>query len=226
VIVILALCGALALGMGYAVAETSTTQSSIRAAESFEGLWTKTKEECLDEDGPNSRTMIDLRNVVSGKPTPIFDQYENHCLIERKSVAGNDATLSVICFEFWENFTKRIEGTKATIKLSPGPNGGLMIDGKKYQYCAKQPTQSNVASNARRNASSAAIADAQRPSSETYEQGRVWEEQIKYGACTRLRDRLTDSSSDVAECRRMSSQQPLCKSYSGFANVWFDMASV
>jgi hypothetical protein len=135
-------------------------------------------------------------------------------LIERKDVVGNDATLTVTCFEFWENFTRRIEGTKATIKLMLGPHGSLAIDGKKYQYCANQPAQANAASTAER-----------QPSKETYEQGRAWDEQIRYGACSRLRDRRTDFPSDVAECKRINSQQPLCKSYSGFAYTWFDMAN-
>jgi hypothetical protein len=136
-VVIWALCSVWGLGVDHVAAQTSTVQSV--GAEQFEGLWAKTKEECLDDEGPNSRTMIDLRNLVSGKPTPIFDQYENHCLIERKSVVGNDATLTVTCFEFWENFTKRIEGAKATIKLTMGRNGGLAINGEKYLYCLNQP---------------------------------------------------------------------------------------
>jgi hypothetical protein len=132
--------------MACAATETPTAQSG-RAAERFEGLWAKTKEECLDEDGPNNRTLVDLRNVVSGKAAPIFDQYENHCLIERKNIVGNDMTLTVTCFEFWENFTKRTEGTKGIVKLTLGQKGGLKIDGKKYEYCANQPasdTQPNT----------------------------------------------------------------------------------
>jgi hypothetical protein len=72
----------------------------------------------------------------------MFGQYEDHCLIERKSVIGNDATLTVTCFEFWENLTKRIEGVKAIIKLTMGQNGGLAINGEKYQYCPNQPVNS------------------------------------------------------------------------------------
>jgi hypothetical protein len=102
---------------------------------SFEGLWAKTTEECLDEDGPNSRTVIDLTNVVDGKQTPIFDQYENHCLIDRKSADGEKTSLNVTCFEFWEDFTKRVDGEKRTIKLSPGGNGRLIIDGESYVRC-------------------------------------------------------------------------------------------
>jgi hypothetical protein len=212
VVVISAFLSILGAGMDGATAQTSTGQS-IRS-EPFEGLWAKTKEECLDGEGPNSRTMIDFRNAVGGKSTPIFDQYENHCLVERKNVVGNDVTLNVTCFEFWEYFTKRIEGTKGIIKLTLGRNRSLTIDGQQYQYCANQPAQANAASAAER-----------QPSKETYEQGRAWEEQIRNGACTRLRDRRTDSPADVAECTRIYSQQPLCKSYSGFAYAWFGMAN-
>lgn len=108
-------------------------KSPLHAAERFEGIWAKTQKECLDEEGPNSRTVIDLVN----KPSPLFDQYENHCKIERKTTARNGTTtLTATCFEFWEDFTRGIEGQKASIKLSPGPKGTLKIDGGSYRRCA------------------------------------------------------------------------------------------
>jgi hypothetical protein len=111
-------------------------QVPSHAAEPFEGIWAKTQKECLDEEGPNSRTLIDLGNLVENKPSPLFDQYENHCKIERKSTAADGATtLTATCFEFWEYFTKGIEGQKASIKLSPGPKGTLKIDGTSYRRC-------------------------------------------------------------------------------------------
>ena len=118
-----------------AAASFGFSASRLHAAEPFEGLWAQTKEECLDEEGPNSRTLIDLGNVIRSKPIPIFDQYENHCRIERKSVLGDSTTLAVTCFEFWEEFTKGGGGRKTIIKLSPGQKGGLLIDGKKYERC-------------------------------------------------------------------------------------------
>jgi hypothetical protein len=169
--------------------------------------------------------MIDLNNIVSGKPTPIFDQYENHCLIEGRNASGNDITLSVTCYEFWENFAKGIEGSEVKIKLTQGQKGRLIIDGVSYQRCAARPTLSNAAPNVRPNAPGATIAAGPLKSSETLGKDRAWEEQIKYGACTRLRDRRTDSPADVAECGRLHAQQPLCKNYSGFAYAWFDMAN-
>jgi hypothetical protein len=102
---------------------------------SYEGLWAKTTEECRDEDGANSRTLIDLTNIVDGKPTPIFDQYENHRLIDRKSAAEEKTSLNVTCFEFWDYFTKRVDGEKRIIKLSPGGNGRLVIDGESNVRC-------------------------------------------------------------------------------------------
>jgi hypothetical protein len=101
----------------------------------FEGLWAQTKEECLDEDGPNSRTYIDLNNLEDGKPTPLLDQYENHCVIENRVSTGGEIHLDVTCFEFWEYFNKRTNGVKAMIKLSPKSDGRLMIDGRQYQRC-------------------------------------------------------------------------------------------
>ena len=117
------------------------SQTPLCAGELFEGIWAKTQAECLDEEGPNSRTLIDLGNVIDGKPAPIFDQYENHCRIDRKSVVGDGTNLSVTCFEFWEYFTKGIEGQKATIRLSPDQKSALKIDGKRYQRCAVKDAQ-------------------------------------------------------------------------------------
>jgi hypothetical protein len=112
----------------------------------FEGVWAKTQAECLDEEGPNSRTLIDLGNIIDGKPTPIFDQYENHCRIDRKSAVEDGTALVVTCFEFWEYFTKAIEGQKTTIKLSPGQRSALKIDGTPYLRCAvKAPVQPGTA---------------------------------------------------------------------------------
>ena len=121
------------------------SQTPLRAAELFEGIWAKTQAECLDDEGPNSRTLIDLSNVIDGKPAPMFDQYENHCRIERKSVVGDGMNLSVTCFEFWEYFTKGIEGQKATIRLSRDQKSALKIDGTRYRRCAVKDTQRGTA---------------------------------------------------------------------------------
>ena len=109
--------------------------SSLRAAEMFDGLWAKTQKECRNKEGPDSRTFIGLGNVIGGKPAPLFDQYENHCRIERRTPVGDGVTLTVTCFEFWEYYRKGIEGQKASIKLSPGLNGMLEINGDPYLRC-------------------------------------------------------------------------------------------
>ena len=113
--------------------------TGVDAKEIFEGLWALTHADCADEEGPNSRTLIDLTNVVRGKSVPIFDQYENHCRIEKKAAFGDSLTLSVTCFEFWEEFEKGVTSRQIIVKLTP-IKGGLEIDGKPYLRCAtKRP---------------------------------------------------------------------------------------
>jgi hypothetical protein len=112
------------------------SQASLRASEPFEGVWAKTQVECLDQEGPNSRTLIDLGNIIDGKPTPIFDQYEHHCRIDRTSIAGGRISLAATCFEFWEDFAKGVDERKTTIRLAQAPRGALKIDGTLYQRCA------------------------------------------------------------------------------------------
>jgi hypothetical protein len=115
-------------------------QASASAAEPFEGVWATTRKECRDQEGPTSRTLIDLGNVIAGKPAPIFDQYENHCKIGRKTVVGSATILAATCFEFWEDFTKGVEAREVTIRLVPGRNGTLKIDGKPYRRCGTKTT--------------------------------------------------------------------------------------
>lgn len=68
----------------------SVRRTVSRRTEAFEGLWAQTKEECLDEESPNSRTLIDLNNLEDGKRAPLFDRYEYHCRIEDRAIAGGD----------------------------------------------------------------------------------------------------------------------------------------
>jgi hypothetical protein len=113
-----------------------TSLAPLRASEPFEGVWAKTQAECRDEEGPNSRTLIDLGKTTDGKPAPIFDQYEHHCRIDRTSAARGGTSLAATCFEFWEDFAKGVDGRKTTIKLAPAPRNALKIDGALYQRCA------------------------------------------------------------------------------------------
>lgn len=71
----------------------------------------------------------------------------------------------------------------------------------------------------------AVFASAATAGRETIEQDKAWEEQLKHGACDRIRDRRTDSPTDIAGCNRQYAQTPLCVSYKGFAKIWFDMAT-
>lgn len=106
-----------------------------QAAEGFDGLWAQSKEECRHTDEADSRTMIDLSKPIGGNPAPMVDQYENHCRIDRKTAVGDELTLAVTCFEFWDNFKKNIEPRKVAFKLAPGANGTIKIDGKRYFRC-------------------------------------------------------------------------------------------
>ena len=140
----IAISGIIALGnrsmrnvitMAGIVLAVTVVTPSLQAAESFDGLWAMTKKDCRNTDEADSRTFIDLSKPIGGKPAPMVDQHENHCRVDRKTAIGDGINLSVTCFEFWDNFKKGIEPRKATIKLSPGPNGTIKIDGKTYLRC-------------------------------------------------------------------------------------------
>lgn len=109
--------------------------SSAYGAEFFEGVWAETAEECLDKEGPNSRTSIDLSNKIEGKLVPLLDQYENHCRV-KKVIPGNKAAkLQVQCFEFWENFENNTDGGDAEIVISQESAEKIKIDGKVFVKC-------------------------------------------------------------------------------------------
>jgi len=112
--------------------------SSAGATEPYEGAWVKSARECSSKDSPTSLTVIDLRVSIDGKPMAMVEQYENHCFIDSKSTAGNDTTLNVTCYEFWDDFRKKANGRKATIKLSLPSKDRLRIDGKTYLRCPEK----------------------------------------------------------------------------------------
>jgi len=115
-----------------------TAQTSAHAAEPFDGLWATSRKDCRDKDGPDSKTLVDLDNVIKGKPAPLVDQYENHCRVDRKTPAGDGLVLTTTCFEFWDDYNKGANGRKVTIKLAPGPKDTLRIDGKPYLLCKRK----------------------------------------------------------------------------------------
>jgi hypothetical protein len=120
-------------------------KAPLHAAEAIEGLWVKTKEDCDDDESPNSRTTIDFAHTENGKPAPIIDRYENHCLIKERISSSKDTILSVVCYEFWDDLTRRINGSEARIKLAWGQKGRLLIDGTSYQRC-NAPLKTNARS--------------------------------------------------------------------------------
>ena len=113
-------------------------QTSSHAAPVFDGLWATSKKDCRDKDGPDSKTFIDLDNVIKGKPAPLVDQYENHCRVDRKTPTGDGLVLSTTCFEFWDDYNKGANGRKVTIKLAAGPKDTIRIDGKSYLLCKRK----------------------------------------------------------------------------------------
>jgi hypothetical protein len=99
----------------------------------YEGTWARTKAECNDPEGPNSRTVIDM----GARGGPLFDQYENHCRIEKITGEGGRHALALRCFEFWEEFKKGGESNRATATLVQDGAQSLRIDGKPYVRCLR-----------------------------------------------------------------------------------------
>ena len=109
--------------------------SSAVAAEPYEGAWVKALPDCGANDGFTTLTVIDLKVNVDGKPTPMVEQYENHCFIDSKATTGSDTTLKATCYEFWDDFKKKVNSRKATIKLSLVSKDTLKIDSQAYRRC-------------------------------------------------------------------------------------------
>jgi hypothetical protein len=117
------------------VASALLLPRSLRAAEPYEGAWARISKECNDPDGATSLTIIDLKVNIDGKPRAMVEQYENHCFIEKKATTGSDTTLNATCYEFWDDFKKKVNSRKAAIKLSLASKDALKIDGKVYRRC-------------------------------------------------------------------------------------------
>lgn len=105
------------------------------AAEFFEGAWARTARDCRNREGPGSGTLIDLAGKESGKAAPLFDQYEHHCRIQKIDRAGAGARLSLLCFEFWEDYTANRDGRRESVNLTSQGKGRLKMDGKSYVRC-------------------------------------------------------------------------------------------
>jgi len=124
--------------------------SASYAAEPYEGAWVRTAKECKQQDGATSLTVIGLDIKIDGKPRAMVEQYENHCFIDKKSTVGSDTTLNVTCYEFWDDFKKKADSRKATIKLSQVSKDALKIDGKNYLRCPEKAASSKEAKPAKR----------------------------------------------------------------------------
>ena len=112
--------------------------TALLAAEPYEGAWARTAKECKDQDGATSLTIISLDIKIDGKPRAMVEQYENHCFIDRKSTSGNDTTLNATCYEFWDDFKKKINSRKVATKLSVVSKDAMKIDGTSYRRCPKK----------------------------------------------------------------------------------------
>lgn len=127
------------IGLGLvAVTALGLTSSLAKAAEPYEGAWVTSPKHCKGNDGPDSLTVIDLKVNVDGKPKPMVEQYEHHCFIDSKATSGSDTTLKATCYEFWDDYKKKVNGTKETIKLSVVSKDQLKINGKSYRRCPEK----------------------------------------------------------------------------------------
>lgn len=107
-----------------------------QAGEPFEGTWAKSGKECRDQDAPTSRTLIDLANKIDGKPSPIFDQYENHRKITQVTrVSPAAATLTATFFEFWEEFKRAQVATNDSSSFPSREAIAFMVQGATYVRC-------------------------------------------------------------------------------------------
>ena len=111
--------------------------SPAGAKEPYEGAWVTSPRHCKG-DGPSSLTVIDLKVNLDGKPVPMVEQYEHHCFIDSKSTSGSDTTVKATCYEFWDDYKKKVNGAKETIKLSLVSKDQLKINGKPYKRCPEK----------------------------------------------------------------------------------------
>ena len=108
---------------------------SAAAAAALEGIWARTAKECRDKEGPNSRTSIDLAGRENGKAAPLFDQYEHHCRIEKTDRAGATVKLSLVCYEFWDDYRADKDSRRESVTLANLGKSRLRMDGKSYVRC-------------------------------------------------------------------------------------------
>jgi hypothetical protein len=110
---------------------------SAVAVEKWEGFWAKSRKDCLNQDGPDSKTMINLKGVENGRPAPLFDQYENHCRIDSHATKGNATRLQLTCFEFWDDYKARKNPRRDTVAVTVLGQQKIHINGNPFIRCKK-----------------------------------------------------------------------------------------
>ena len=120
-----------------AAAKSTAAEAKPSAAAKWEGYWAKTRRECRAGDGPDSKTLINLRNSENGKPAPLFDQYENHCRIDSHATKGEVTTLKLTCFEFWDDYRAKKSPRRDTVTVTVLDQGRIRINGASYIRCRK-----------------------------------------------------------------------------------------
>lgn len=116
-----------------AVLALSLGTGSAQAREAFEGVWARSDKECRDEDGPNSRVLIDL----NAKGGPLADRYEWHCKILDRQTSGPTTRASLRCHEFWEEYTKNQNGERRSETWTVKGPTRLLVDGKPFVRCIR-----------------------------------------------------------------------------------------
>ncbi|XYD09851.1 hypothetical protein R1A27_04690 [Methylobacterium sp. NMS12] len=104
-----------------------------QAREPFEGVWARTDRECRDDEGPNSRLLVDL----GSKAGPLADRYERHCKILDRENAGRSVRVTLRCHEFWEDYQKNKDGVRSAEIWSVQSATRMMINGKSYVRCIR-----------------------------------------------------------------------------------------
>ena len=120
-----------------AKATAAASKPPAVAAEKWEGYWAKNRKECRYGDSPDSKTMIDLRNMENGQPAPLYDQYENHCRIDSHATTANVTTLKLTCYEFWEFYKAKKEPRRDTVTVTPKGRDRIVMNGSSYIRCRK-----------------------------------------------------------------------------------------
>lgn len=113
--------------------QQSTAAPAQGQRRDFEGVWAQTEAECADEEGPNTRTLIDLKHPKVGA---LFEGYENVCRIT--NIEGqNPAKLSLTCYEFWQYLEADEDASRTEVTIASRGPQSISLNGKPYVRCLK-----------------------------------------------------------------------------------------